>query len=422
MQVAFYTFGVLGLAIGLVVFSYLNHIYRELGRVTTGRIHEHLDIFETEIEPRVKMPRRRAALTFALLAHVWLVVVAVLVARGVTVFVPGAWEAVLQHVILLSALVGVAMHLFPYILLARSRGRWLVAVLPVIRVFTWIVWPLRAGVELMVSLTELTEEKDAKRDEQEGIEALVEAAEEEGILERDQAQLIEQVVEFGDKRVREVMTPRPEVVAIPASATVEQLRRVLVETKFSRLPVYGESLDDVLGVVFARDILHIPESEAQRRTVRDLIRPAMFVPETKRGSQLLKEMQQKRQQMAMVIDEYGSLAGIVTLEDLVEEIVGEMGEEDRAPVPEIVREADGALLLRGSVSVEKVQELLGVEFADAGSATVAGLLNRIAGHVPHSGESFDHGGLRFEVLEANQRKVLRLRVRRVPQPARAAQP
>jgi CBS domain containing-hemolysin-like protein len=421
MQVAFYTFGVLGLAIGLVVFSYLNHIYRELGRVTTGRIHEHLDIFETEIEPKVKMPRRRAALTFALLAHVWLVVVAVLVARGVTVFVPGAWEAVLQHVILLSALVGVAMHLFPYMLLTRSTGRWLLPVLPVIRVFTWLVWPLRAGVELMVSLTELTEEKDTKKEEQDGIEALVEAAEEEGILEREQAQLIEQVVEFGDKRVREVMTPRPEVVAIPASATVEQLRRVLVETKFSRLPVYGESLDDVLGVVFARDILHIPESEAQRRAVRDLIRPALFVPETKRGSQLLKEMQQKRQQMAMVIDEYGSLAGVVTLEDLVEEIVGELGEEDRAPIPEIVREADGALLLRGSVSVEKVQELLGVEFAGAGSATVAGLLNRIAGHVPHSGESFQHEGLRFEVLEANQRKVLRLRVRRVPLPARAAQ-
>ena len=422
MELALYSLGIFGLAVGLVVFSYLNHIYRELGRVTTGRIHENLDVFEAEIEPRVRMARRRAALTFALLAHVWLVVVAVLAARGVTVFVPGTWEAFLQHVVLLSALVGVAMHLLPFVLLLRTKGRWLLPLLPIVRVFTWAVWPMRAGIELIGSLGELAEERSGERNDQEGIEALVEAAEEEGILEREEAELIEQVVEFGDKRVRDVMTPRPEVVAIPANATVEQLRRVLIETKLSRLPVYGETLDDVLGIVYARDILHIAESDAQRRSVRELIRPALFVPETKRGSQLLKEMQQKRQQMAMAIDEYGSVAGVVTVEDLVEEIVGEFGEEDRAPVPDVVRESDGALLLRGSVSVEKVGELLGVELEGVESATIAGLLSRMAGHVPRPGESFERDGLRFEVVEANQRKVLRLRARRAPQPARAAQP
>lgn len=420
MQLAFYSLGILGLAVGLVVFSYLNHVYRELGRVTTGRIHQNLDVFEAEIEPRIKMPRRRASLTYALLAHVWLVVVAVLTARGVTFFVVSPWEAVLQNVILLSLVVGLAMHLLPLVLLMRTQGKWLIPLLPVVKVFTWMVWPMRAGIELIASLGELAEEPSGKREE-EAIEALVEAAEEEGILEREQAELIEQVVEFGDKRVRDVMTPRPEVVAIPASATVEQLRRVLVETKFSRLPVYGESLDDVLGVVHARDILHIAEKDAQRRSVRELIRPGLFVPETKRGSQLLKEMQQKRQQMAMVIDEYGSLAGVVTLEDLVEEIVGEFNEEDRAPVPDVVREPDGALLVRGSVSVEKVGELLGVELESVESATIAGLLSRMAGHVPRAGETFERDGVRFEVVEANQRKVLRLRARRAAQPARAAQ-
>jgi CBS domain containing-hemolysin-like protein len=145
------------------------------------------------------------------------------------------------------------------------------------------------------------------------------------------------------------------------------------------------------------------------------MRPALFVPETKLGSQLLKEMQQKNQQMAIVVDEYGSVAGLVTIEDLVEEIVGEIGEEDRHPAPDVVREPDGSLVLRGSVSLEKVQELFEVEFnAAAGDAstTVAGLLNSVAGHVPSAGESFDYDGLRFEVLEANQRKVLRLRARR----------
>jgi CBS domain containing-hemolysin-like protein len=421
MQVAIYSLGIIGLAVGLVVFSYLNHVYRELGRVTTGRVHQNLDVFEAEIEPRIRMPRRRASLTFALLAHVWLVVVAVLTARGVTFFVSSTWEAILQNVILLSAVVGVAMHLLPFVLLMRTQGKWLIPLLPIVKVFAWIVWPMRAGIELIASLGELADEPTGKREE-EGIEALVEAAEEEGILQREQAELIEQVVEFGDKRVRDVMTPRPEVVAIPASATVEQLRRVLIETKFSRLPVYGESLDDVMGVVYARDILHIPEKDAQRRSVRELIRPALFVPETKRGSQLLKEMQQKRQQIAMVIDEYGSVAGVVTLEDLVEEIVGEFSEEDRAPVPDVVREPDGALLVRGSVSVEKVGELLGVEMEGVESATIAGLLSRMAGHVPRPGEAFERDGVRFEVVEANQRKVLRLRARRAPQPARAAQP
>jgi CBS domain containing-hemolysin-like protein len=145
------------------------------------------------------------------------------------------------------------------------------------------------------------------------------------------------------------------------------------------------------------------------------MRPALFVPETKLGSELLKEMQRKNQQMAVVIDEYGSMAGIVTVEDLVEEIVGEIGEEDRRPAPDVIREAGGTLVLRGSTSVDKIEELFGIELdgesRNSNVATVAGLLNGVAGHVPRTGEVIEFGGLRFEVLEANQRKVLRVRVR-----------
>ncbi len=417
MPILLYTLAVVALGAGLVVFSYLDRIYRELGRVTTGRLHDNLDVFEAEIEPRLGMRRRRGALTFSLLAHLWLVVVAVETARGVIFFVPGAWEALSELVVFLVLEVLLAMHFIPYLLVTRTTGRWLVPLVPVVRGVVWVVWPMRAVLELAVSLAHISEEEEpgAVQAQQEGIEALVEAAQEEGILARDQAQLIEQVVEFSDKRVREVMTPRPDVVAIPATATIEQLRGLLVETKLSRIPVYLETLEEIIGIVYARDLLQIPESEAARRTVRELVRPALFVPETKLGSRLLKEMQQKNQQMAIAVDEYGSVAGLVTVEDLVEEIIGEIGEEDRRPVPDVVREGDGSLVLRGSVSLEKVQELFGVEF-DAAAAqaatTVAGLLNSVAGHVPAPGERIDYDGLRFEVLEANQRKVLRLRARR----------
>jgi len=423
------TLGIVALIAGLVVFSYLDRIYRELGCVATGRVHANLDVIEAEVEPRVHMDRRSAALAFGILANLWLVLTVLVTTAGVTFFVPVWWEGAIELIFLLTLEVVIGVHFVPYFLLTRTTGRWLLPLWPVLRIFVWLVWPLRAIVEVALSVAHLSqdEELDAgptARSGQEGIEALVEAAEEEGILKPEHAELIEQMVEFGDKRVRDLMTPRPEIVAIPASANVEQLRRLLVETKFSRIPVYEHSLDEIIGVALARDVLHISEKDAPHRSVRDLVRPALFVPETKLGSHLLKEMQQKRQQMAIVIDEYGSIAGLVTAEDLVEEIIGEMSEEDRAPVPDVVREPDGTVLLRGSVSLAKVGDLLGVEVdrsaRDPGSTTIAGLLNAVAGHVPVPGEVVEYDGLRFEVVEANQRKVLRLRARRLPAASGAA--
>lgn len=418
MGILIYTLGILILAAGLTVFAYLDRIYRELGRVVTGRLHAHLDYFEAELDPRLHMERRRANTTFSLLARFWLVLVAVLTARAVILYAGESWQIAAELIFFLSLEVVVGMYLIPALLLARTRGRWLIPLFPLVRFMGWLVWPLQAFLAFSVSVMHLSDPADsiAHPPDQQAIEAIVEAATEEGILEKDEARLIEQVVEFSDKNVREVMTPRPDVVAIPAGASIEQLRRTVVETKFSRLPVFENSLDDIVGIVLARDVLQVPDTEAARRTVRELVRPALFVPETKMGSSLLKEMQRKSQQMAIVIDEYGSMAGVVTAEDLVEEIVGEIGEEDRHPSPDVVREASGSLVLRGSLAVDKLNELFGVELADpepgGGAATLAGLLNHVAGHVPAAGERIDYDGLQFEILEANQRKVLRLRARR----------
>jgi len=419
MMTFLYVLAVSALGVGLVIFSYVDRIYRELGRVSKGRVREHLEFFETEIEPHFGLERSRATTAFRLLANLWLVLVTAETARGVIVFVPGTWDALLQALVYVLVEVLLLSQFIPDFLLARTKGRWLVRLALVMRAFLWIVWPFRVLLDVAISLAHISDDShaDGSHAPAEGIGALVDAAEHEGILDAGEAHIIEQVVEFSDKRVLEFMTPRPEVIAIPANATVGDLRKVLINTKFSRIPVYEDSLDDITGVAFARDLLQIPESEAEKRTVRELARPAFFVPETKHGSDLLKEMQRRNQQMAIVVDEHGSVAGIVTVEDLVEEIIGEIGEEDRVPSPDAVREPDGSLILRGSVSVEKVQELFSVEWDISGeesATTVAGLLNHIAGHVPMAGEHVDYGGLRFEILEANQRKVLRLRARRLP--------
>src|SRR5579862_37878 len=418
MLLSVYIVGVCLLVAGLAVVSYFDRVYRDLGRPVTPRVRKHLDEFESAIEPRLHIERRRGAVAFSMLTRFWLVLVAVETTRGILYFVPGVWESVVEMVFLLGIEVVFAMQFVPSLLVVKAPGRWSRPLVPAMRLLLWIVWPLQAILELAVSFLNITEESEEEFPEplQQEIGDIVDAATEEGIIEHDEARLIEQVVEFGDKRVNEVMTNRADVVAIQASASLEQLRQLVVEAKFSRIPVWEKNIDDIAGIVVARDILKVPDREAAQRQVRELIRPALFVPETKLGSELLKEMQRKNQQMAIVIDEYGLMAGLVTIEDLVEEILGEIGEEDRVPVPDVVREPSGAMVLRGSLSLDKVQDLFGVDFSngqhESNAATLAGLLNSVTGHVPAMGEKIDYGGLRFEVLEANQRKVLRLRANR----------
>ncbi len=271
-----------------------------------------------------------------------------------------------------------------------------------------------------LSLTYPTKKsRTVRKTQQEGIEALVEAAQEEGILEQHEAQLIEQMVEFSDKRVLELMTPQTRHRSDSRrDATIADLRRLLIETQvFARWSSLTKRWMMRLGIVDTRDLLRVPESEASRRTVKELVRPALFVPETKLGSELLKEMQRRNQQMAIAVDEHGSVAGIITIEDLVEEIVGEMGKEDNYAVPDVLQEPDGSIVLRGSVGLGRMQELFGIELSGpegASATTVAGLLNSVAGHVLRRGEEVDYNGLHFEVVEANQRKVLRLRVHGSP--------
>jgi len=414
-----FALGVVLLALFLPVYSYLTLIYRELGRMTTGPVHEHLDIFEAEIEPKLRLNRKSAGRAFRILGHFWLAFLVLETTRGVFYFVPGTWESVVELAAFIVLEVVVAMHFIPDILLYRTTGRWLIPLLPLLRASLFLVWPVRVFLEGAESLARISEKENEKSEEQrteEGIEALVEAAEEEGIIEPDQADLIEQVVEFSDKRVREVMTARPDIIAVPANATLEELHAKLVETGFTKLPVYENSLDDIQGVVYSHDLLQVADTDLPHRHVRELMKPVLFMPETKIGSELLREMRQKDQTLAVIIDEHGSVAGIATMEDLVEEIVGVGGEHGTHPKLELVREGTSSLVMRGSTAIADVEDMLGVQFgesADETVTTIAGLLSHVSGKVPAPGENFELQGFRFEVLEANQRKVLRVKVQKV---------
>ncbi len=231
--------------------------------------------------------------------------------------------------------------------------------------------------------------------------------------EQDERELLQSVVEFGDTLVREVMTPRPDIVAVRSTATLDELRARFAEERYSRLPVYQDSLDTILGFVVVRDLVGLTDAAGSERIVERLLRPAHTVPETKRVAELLKELQAERVQSAIVHDEYGGTAGLVTIEDLLEEIVGEIRDEyDREEDEPIVDEGDGTFLFAGGVSVDDMSRTLDATIEPQGFETVAGYVLSRLGRVPHAGEMFDADGLRIEVVEAERRRVRRVRIRR----------
>jgi putative hemolysin len=245
----------------------------------------------------------------------------------------------------------------------------------------------------------------------EATKAHAESAEAAGLNERDGRKLLQSIVDFGDTLVREVMTPRPDIVAIREDATLDQLRALFREQEYSRIPVYKENLDNILGVVFVKDLIRIAD-DRNHPGLHALVRPGTFVPETKRVSELLKEFQRKQAQLAIVVDEYGGTAGLVTLEDLIEEIVGEIRDEYDVETEPVVEEGDGSFVFSAKVNFDEVRERLDVEIEPEGFETVGGYVLTRVGRVPSAGESFEIDGLIVEVLEAERRRIHRVRLRR----------
>ncbi len=395
----------------LTLSSYVDRVYAEIGKFLSREFQDNIDAFEQHVEPKLKVSRSRAALSMAVLTPLLMAAVAMVVGFGV--FRDGVWSAdeVLEASLGLILIVIVFNRFVPYIFFSRTKGEWLVRWVPLLLVLIYLVLPITLILGFLQSVTSLTREHgDAQPETQaEAVDALIEAGQEEGILDESNRDLIQSVVQFSEKTVREAMKPRPEVVAVPADTTVEKLIELLRVRPFSRVPVFEGSIDNIVGIVHAQDVLQIADSEAHNRTVASLMRKdVFFVPETKLGSDLLREMQKNKARMAIVIDEYGGVAGLVTIEDLVEEIVGEISDEHEAA--QIVRENEHSYLVPGNMDVDRLEELLGVRPDRRGAATIAGLVSELAGRIPKKGEIIEEDGLRLEVLQATERRVERVRV------------
>ena len=401
--------------------SYMSRVYAEFGKILTREIEENLDAWEELIEPRLGMTRDNAAIAATVLQQFALGIIAlefgaVLFDRGPHLGRP-TYAEIAQAVLGVVLVVVFCNQLLPTLLFNRTRGRWVARLLWPIRFLLWVLTPITVFVRFFFSVAALSEEPASPAEEAAvDVEALLEAGEEEGILEESDRDLVRSAVEFGDKLVREVMTPRPQVFAVPGSITLERFLTLLKDNNFSRVPVYAGSLDNVTGIAFAHDLLQIADEEAKVRTVASMQRPAVFVPETKRGYELLREMQREKQHMRIVIDEYGGVAGLVTIEDLLEQIVGNIRDEHEVEVAieEPQREPGGVWLVPGNFPVDHLADLFG-EAAQVGgeyeATTLGGLVSEIEGRIPLAGEVvLLDPGMRVEVVASSDRRVERLRV------------
>ncbi len=398
----------------LVISAYASRLYTESGKFLSREFQENIELFEHQIEPRLGFNHQRAALSFALLEQLLTASICFLLAYSV--FSQPGWiaEDAAQAVFFALIVILIFDRFLPYLLFSRTRGGWLVRFTFLLRLLIWSVFPLTLFLGFLQSIISLTRPENADEEPEhpsEAVDALIEAGQDEGILEESDRELIHSVVEFGDKTVRDVMTPRPAIVAVSADTTVEQLTHLLSQHPFSRVPVYRGDLDHIVGIVSARDLLQVADTEASRRLASSLMKTDIyFVPETKRASELLNEMQRENRRMAIVIDEYGGVAGLVTVEDLIEEIVGELSNEGELR-NEAIRESDNSYIVLGTLEADRLEELFGFHLSeDWHATTVGGLVTEIAGHIPLPGEAVQEGDLRFEVLESTARRVEKLRV------------
>ena len=373
-----------------------------------------LEFFKETLEAKIGLETDKGAQVFSLIKHIGLAIIGV-VTLAWTSESTEKLEAlgVACLIVILYAILGT--FLIPQVVYTKTSGEGLLALVPLYRALAFVMQPLTGALGFLQSLFGLddTHHPDQEPTPEEHIDALITAGEEEGLIEKGDRELIQSVVAFGDKTVREVMTPRPRIVAISRDATLEQLRDLVINEQYSRIPVYEESIDQIAGFIHVRDMFEMDEDERAKRTVREIIRPIRAVPETKGVNELLREMQEEGAHMSVVVDEYGATAGIVTMEDMVEEILGEIHDEHE-PERDFRREPDGSYIISGSFDLGRLEDLLDFRpQEDTESTTVGGLVTEWLGHVPSAGERMERDGIAIQVLASNQVRVDQVRVSKI---------
>ena len=407
----------------LTVASYVDRLYSEMGKFLAREFQENIDAWEQRVEPRLGLDRERIALSAAVLTQLSLACLTLLfgsmVFDRVSLTDRATFGEIAQAVFGVVLVIVIFNRLLPFVFFTRTRGLWVVRLRPVLRLLFLLVLPVTFLLSFLLSIAALAETPPTEEaaDSSEAVDALIEAGEEEGIIEKGDRDLVRSAVEFGDKVVREVMTPRPQLFAVLETLTLEEFLQRLVATPYSRVPVYRENIDQITGIAYSHDLLQITDAAAKTQTVASIERPAAFVPETKKVNELLREMQRAKQHMRIVIDEYGGVAGVVTIEDLLEEIVGNISDEHEQDdwKDEPIEEPDGSWIVPGNLAVARLEELLGTTWQmpeDYEATTVAGLVSETAGRIPSAGEVVEGEHVRFEVLASTDRRIERLRVAR----------
>jgi CBS domain containing-hemolysin-like protein len=317
------------------------------------------------------------------------------------------------------AFVLICALLLPLLIVGRDPERILGLLLPTFKPIARALWPISRFAAGAIPAARRDAHAPANSDDDpdqanEVAKAYIDTAEQEGLIEGEERRLLQSIVDFGDTLVREVMTPRPDIVALRDDATIADLRALFREQEYSRFPVYRENLDHIAGFVFVKDLIALDTADGAPITV--LLRPAVVVPETKRVPELLKQFQRQQTQCAIVVDEYGGTAGLVTIEDLLEEIVGEIRDEYDVESEPIVDEGGGRFLFSGKVDIDEVSQRLGVSIERKGFETVGGYVMAHVGRVPAVGERFEADGLRVEVVDAERRRINKVRIGRLPTP------
>ena len=299
--------------------------------------------------------------------------------------------------------------LLPLAIVSRDPERMLGLLLPSFAPVALALGPITRTIARSKRPVVPDQTDDAEEEASQVAETYLDAGEQEGITEGEDRKLLQSIVDFGDTIVREVMTPRPDIVAIRDTSTIGDLRTLFLEQEYSRFPVYKENLDNIAGFAFVKDLVLLGVAD-DARPITTLLRPALVVPETKRVPELLKLFQRQQQQCAIVVDEYGGTAGLVTAEDLLEEIVGEIRDEYDVESEPIVDEGHGSFLFSGKVDIDEVVERLNVAIEREGFETVGGFLLSHIGRVPAVGERFDIDGLSVEVIDAERRRINKVRI------------